>query len=102
MAIRDSDNFLRSKIFLHGWKSDMYVFRAFLVPVALLWGTCSIFGQTSLERDLAGNAYRPHDPVAEDLKIVGSRSMSTLLDQWGEGLKKHQPKLKLDLDCEGS
>lgn len=80
----------------------MYVFRAFLVPVALLWGTCSIFGQTSLERDLAGNAYRPHDPVAEDLKIVGSRSMSTLLDQWGEGLKKHHPKLKLDLDCEGS
>jgi phosphate transport system substrate-binding protein len=80
----------------------MQLCRAFFTASALIFGAGTIFGQTSLERDLAGNAYRPHDPVVEELKIVGSRSMSTVLDQWGEGLKKHHPKLKIDLDCEGS
>ena len=47
---------------------------------------------TSLDRDLAGNDYRPFEPVTGDLKVVGSRSMVTLLDQWAEGLRKHHPK----------
>ena len=57
---------------------------------------------TSLDRDLAGNDYRPFEPVTGDLKVVGSRSMVTLLDQWAEGLRKHHPKLTIDLDCDGS
>ena len=57
---------------------------------------------TTFDRDLAGNAYRLFEPVTGELKVVGSRSMVTLLDQWAEGLKKHHPKLSIDLDCDGS
>lgn len=58
--------------------------------------------QDPLDRDLAGKAYRAVDPIEGDLKVVGSKSMANLLDHWAERLKKHHPKLKIDLDCNGS
>jgi len=64
--------------------------------------TPSATPQDSLGRDLAGHPYRPHDSVSGELKIVGSQSMSALLDHWAEGLKKHHPQLKIEIDCEGS
>lgn len=58
--------------------------------------------QDPLDRDLAGKAYRAIDPIEGELKVVGSKSMANLLDHWAERLKKHHPKLKIDLDCDGS
>ena len=57
---------------------------------------------STFDRDLAGNDYRPFEPVTGELKVIGSRSMVTLLDQWAEGLKRHHPKLAIELDCDGS
>lgn len=58
--------------------------------------------QDGTDRDLAGNPYRPAGAVEGDLKIIGSRTMASLLEQWGQGLRRHQPKIQVELDCEGS
>jgi len=74
----------------------------FLVGAFFLACAASLRAQNPLDRDLAGNPYRAQGAVTGDLKVVGSRTMATLLYEWGEGVRKHHPKLKVDLDCEGS
>jgi phosphate transport system substrate-binding protein len=74
-----------------------------LLVLASLFACCTCLrAQNPLDRDLAGNPYRAQTPVAGDLKVVGSRTMATLLYEWGEGVRKHHPKLKVDLNCEGT
>ena len=63
----------------------MFPLPRLLVLASLFACSTCLRAQNPLDRDLAGNPYRAQAQVAGDLKVVGSRTMATLLYEWGEG-----------------